>query len=52
MKKVFRKCDHEQNREKVCAPCGEKIKYGIKKIEYFQVTKKYEEIIKNYITQD
>ena len=41
MKKVFGKCDHEQNRAKVCAPCGEKIKRGTKKIEYFQITKKY-----------
>ena len=42
MEKVSIKRDHEQNRAKVCAPCGEKIKCETKKIEYSQVTKKYE----------
>ena len=46
MKKVFRKWDHEQSSASVCASCGDKIKCGTKKIEYFQITKKYKELLK------
>lgn len=32
------KCDHEENRKKVCAPCGRKIILGKQKLEKFNIS--------------
>ncbi|XP_017471799.1 PREDICTED: uncharacterized protein LOC108370259 isoform X2 [Rhagoletis zephyria] len=34
------KCNHEENRFKVCAPCGRKIKFGSSKPSEFNITGK------------
>lgn len=32
------KCSHEQNRQKVCGPCGQKIIVGKKELNHFNIT--------------
>lgn len=43
------RCDHEENRRKICAPCGRKINLGDKKLEYFEITKVWEKLIQQFI---
>ncbi|KAL7307829.1 hypothetical protein TKK_0000149 [Trichogramma kaykai] len=43
------KLDHEENRFKVCAPCGIKISFGTRKISEFSITKNLNALIKQYI---
>lgn len=38
-------CNHSENRQKVCAPCGEKISIGKKTLNYFGITKNCEKLI-------
>lgn len=40
---------HEQNRKKVCAPCGNKIKLGDKKPEHFFVNETICDLIREFI---
>lgn len=40
-------CDHDLNREKVCAPCGKKIVLGKNKIGKFKINIKLQGLIKN-----
>lgn len=42
-------CDHEENRLKLCAPCGRKIKCDNRKLKYFRITEKCEKSIQNFI---
>ena len=44
--------NHEQNREKVYAPCGRKIIFGNKKPDSFQISEKYEELIKKFVNNN
>ena len=43
------KCDHEENRMKVCAPCGKKIVFQNKPCEHFLLSEKHVTLIKNPI---
>lgn len=43
------KCDHEENRRKVCAPCGRKIVFGKRKPESFLLTEKLQNLVKNFV---
>ncbi|KAJ8665899.1 hypothetical protein QAD02_007561 [Eretmocerus hayati] len=38
---------HEDNRKKVCAPCGNKIIFGRKKISEFAITDRFEKCVKS-----
>ncbi|XP_036327786.1 uncharacterized protein LOC118747296 [Rhagoletis pomonella] len=46
------KCNHEENRFKVCAPCGRKIKFGSSKPSEFNITGKLECLIKKYVSEN
>ena len=48
------KCDHEKNRQKVCAPCGNKIKItGKNNIEYYSVNNNnYVSLIQKFINKN
>ena len=46
------KCSHEQNREKVCAPCGKNISFGKNTKERFGINETYESLIKKYLNED
>ena len=46
------RCDHEENRRKVCAPCGRKINPGTKKLDYFCISEKHEKLIKEFINNN
>lgn len=48
MAHLNRTCDHEENRLKVCAPCGRKINLGKQNINVFQITPALEDLIKTY----
>lgn len=48
-KNMDHKCDHEENRMKVCAPCGRKIIFGGKRSQDFLISKSHEELIRKYI---
>lgn len=43
------KCNHSENRKKVCAPCGRKIVLSGKTLEYFRITPCREEQIQSRI---
>ena len=43
------RCSHEENRAKVCAPCGSKIIVGKQKLNYFYAGVKYEGLIKKFL---
>ena len=43
---------HEENRLKVCAPCGKKIILNGKKINFFQITSTREARIQNYVNSN
>lgn len=47
--KIDHKCDYEENRFKVCAPCRRKIIFGNKKSNYFRISERYEKLIKMHI---
>ena len=36
------KCSHEENRSKICGPCGKKLVIGKKKISNFRLTENHE----------
>lgn len=44
------KCSHEENRRKVCAPCGKKIAFGKTSITKFLVNEKTEKLIKEFVS--
>lgn len=44
-----KKCTHEMNRLKVCAPCGQKLTL---KFSFKRISKKYEDLIKKYINSN
>lgn len=46
------KCTHGENRKKVCAPCGQKIKFGKIKPEKFLVNNVTQNLIKKFINSD
>ena len=46
------KCSHEENRRKVCAPCGQKIYFGNIKQEKFFINTKSENLIRKYINKN
>lgn len=46
------KCSHDENRKKVCAPCGKKITCGKKKLEYFLISERHLNLIKKYSNPD
>lgn len=46
------KSSHEDNRTKVCAPCGKKIKFGNKSPKKFFISSDIEKLIKQFINQD
>lgn len=46
------KCDHQENRLKVCAPCGSKINFGKQKPERFRINSKHEDLIRTHINGD
>lgn len=46
---VWKLCDHEKNRNKLCGPCGKKINFRDQKIEQFRITEKYEKLIQKFI---
>lgn len=46
------KCNHEQNRRKVCAPCGEKIFMVQKKENHFAISTSVEKLIKNFLQKN
>lgn len=52
MPNLDHKCDHEENRKKVCAPCGKKIVFGKKKSDFYHITDKYANLIKIFINKD
>lgn len=43
------RCDHEENRKKICAPCGRKISLGNNKIDYFKIAENIEKRIQQFI---
>ncbi|CAH0560139.1 unnamed protein product [Brassicogethes aeneus] len=43
------RCDHNENRKKICAPCGRKISLGSKMLEHFRITDHHELLIKQFI---
>lgn len=45
-------CSHDENRRKVCGPCGTKISFGKKKPNKFLINEKYETLIKKFINKD
>lgn len=51
MDRIFKdkKCNHENNRFKVCAGCGKKIVVGKKKIEYFAINCNLEQLLKKHL---
>ena len=46
------KCSHEENRKKVCAPCGKKIVFGKKNPNEFLINANSENLIKKFINSD
>lgn len=44
-----RQCNHEENRLKICAPCGRKIIFGNKKVQFFKINEKKETLIQKLI---
>lgn len=47
-----RKCNHEENRIKVCAPCGKKIVNKNKSYNSFRVTERIQILINKFLKQD
>ena len=43
------KCTHEYNRSKVCAPCGNKIKFSTQKVEFYKINTTREKLIQKFI---
>lgn len=43
---------HEENRKKLCAPCGEKIVLGVRKSNYYSITDRQENLIKAYVNNN
>ena len=50
MSKKF--CNHEENRKKVCAPCGNKIVLGQKKIWFFKINSTIEKLIQQLLKNE
>lgn len=44
-----KQCDHEENRFKLCAPCGNKISFGGRRKSQFSITQKLADLIKKFI---
>lgn len=43
-------CTHQENRRKVCAPCGQKIVCGQKRLEFFLISNKVAKLIKQFLS--
>lgn len=43
------KCDHEENRKKVCAPCGRKISVPVNDLSKYSITSNLEQLIKKHL---
>ena len=43
------KCSHEENRSKICGPCGKKLVIGKKNISNFRLTENREKLIKKLL---
>ncbi|CAH0558605.1 unnamed protein product [Brassicogethes aeneus] len=52
MAKPTDKCNHNENRRKVCGCCGSKIIFGNKPVSQFCITSKLESLIKVWINED
>lgn len=46
------KCSHDENRKKICAPCGRKIVFGKVKPENFVINNKIANLINKYSSTD
>lgn len=46
------KCSHDENRRKVCAPCGRKISFGKIPPEKFLVNENTEKLIRKFLFED
>lgn len=46
------KCSHDENRAKICAPCGQKIVLGKQKLESFSISSRYGNLIKTFVNPD
>ena len=46
------KCEHKENRKKVCATCGKKIVFGKIKSSYFQISEKIAILIRKHINNN
>ena len=44
------KCDHEENRMKICAPCGRKIVFQNKPSNHFLLNENHAALVKKYIS--
>lgn len=44
-------CDHEENRLKVCGPCGKKIIFGSKKLSSFKINNEGENLIQKHVNE-
>ena len=45
-----RSCNHEENRCKVCGPCGRKICLGTKNIVFYEISESCEKLIQSFIS--
>lgn len=45
------KCEHGENRMKICASCGKKIVFQNKSSEYYLISVKHITLIKKHITE-
>lgn len=45
------KLSHEENRTKVCAPCGKKIFFGDKKPTFFHISENHAKLIRKFINE-
>lgn len=48
---INHRCDHDENRRKICALCGRKINRGSKSLEFFRITADHELAIKKFLNK-
>lgn len=46
------RCSHEENRSKICAPCGRKIVVGRKTLDHFLISARFCGLIKKFLCED
>lgn len=49
---IDHRCDHNENRKKICALCGRKINLGSKNLECFHITAVHEPLIKLFVNKN